>query len=51
MYYNQTLVFIPQFGTNTYIFQMYSDSCQLISGEDMSPVNGDPESEVVCKVI
>jgi hypothetical protein len=30
---------------------MYPDSCQLISDEDLSPVNGDPESEVVSKVI
>jgi hypothetical protein len=30
---------------------MYPDSCHLISDEDLLPVNGDPESEVVCKVI
>jgi hypothetical protein len=29
---------------------MYSDSCQLISDEDLWPVNGDPEGEVVSKV-
>jgi hypothetical protein len=28
---------------------MYPASCQLISDEDSSPVNGDPESEVVYK--
>jgi len=30
---------------------MYPDSCHLISDEDLSPVNGDTENEVVCKVI
>jgi hypothetical protein len=46
-YHNQMPGFIPLVGINTSIFQMYPASYQLISDEDLSPVNGDPESGVV----